>query len=136
MASENLTDLQQLAMRNCDCARLPLLPGEEKACLLQPLTGLGWSIVQVDGRDDAADSLQKVFALPDFLSSLQLANKIGAVAEEMGHHPDLLVSWGALRVQIFTHSQKGLTLADFVLAARIELLFSVGDSLSSNPRKP
>lgn len=63
------------------------------------------------------------YALPDFASALALLNRIGAVAEEEGHHPDLrLHAWRHLEVVLFTHKVQGLTEADFVLAAKIDLL--------------
>jgi 4a-hydroxytetrahydrobiopterin dehydratase len=64
--------------------------------------------------------LQKSIKTKDFQQALDLANKIGALAEEAGHHPDLLVRWGELRVDLFTHAVSGLTEADFILAARID----------------
>jgi 4a-hydroxytetrahydrobiopterin dehydratase len=56
----------------------------------------------------------------NFIESLDLANRIGAIAEEQGHHPDLLVRWGELRIELWTHAVNGLTEADFVLAAKID----------------
>jgi 4a-hydroxytetrahydrobiopterin dehydratase len=64
----------------------------------------------------------RTFPFPDFKKALRFANKIGALAEEEGHHPDLCVSWGKLGVQIFTHKVGGLTESDFILAAKIDRL--------------
>lgn len=64
--------------------------------------------------------IRKSFVTADFAQSLELANKIGAIAESEGHHPDLLVSWGLLRVDLWTHKVNGLTEADFILAAKID----------------
>lgn len=58
----------------------------------------------------------------NFLESLALANKIGEVAEEQGHHPDLLVRWGELNIELWTHKIDGLSEADFILAAKIDRL--------------
>lgn len=68
--------------------------------------------------------LKRVFKLADFRGALSLANQIGAIAEEEGHHPDLHVRWGELAVEIWTHSIGSLSEADFILAAKIELLHS------------
>jgi 4a-hydroxytetrahydrobiopterin dehydratase len=54
--------------------------------------------------------------------SLDLANKIGGIAEEQGHHPDLLVRWGELGIEVWTHAIDGLSEADFILAAKIDRL--------------
>ena len=76
----------------------------------------GWTL------DSGATSLSKEFALPDFTSALTLANQIGAAAEQQGHHPDLEVSWGKLRVMLTTHDVGGLSQKDFALAAAIDAL--------------
>ena len=56
----------------------------------------------------------------NFASALALANKVGMVAEEQGHHPDLFIAWGMLGVKIWTHAANGLTENDFILAAKID----------------
>jgi 4a-hydroxytetrahydrobiopterin dehydratase len=64
------------------------------------------------------------FAFRDFVTALAFTNEIGAVAEEQGHHPDILLRWGQVWVTIWTHAIDGLTESDFVLAAKIDRLFS------------
>lgn len=66
--------------------------------------------------------LHKSIKTKNFQQALDLANRIGAVAEEQGHHPDLLVRWGELRIELWTHAVGGLTEADFILAAKIDRL--------------
>jgi 4a-hydroxytetrahydrobiopterin dehydratase len=51
---------------------------------------------------------------------LDFVNRVGAIAEEQGHHPDLYLSWGKTRVDIWTHKINGLTESDFILAAKID----------------
>src|SRR4051812_43958841 len=63
--------------------------------------------------------LFRVFRFPDFKTALDFVNRVGAVAEEQGHHPDLLLAWGKVEATIFTHKIDGLTESDFVLAAKI-----------------
>jgi 4a-hydroxytetrahydrobiopterin dehydratase len=63
--------------------------------------------------------LHKVFRFPDFQKALDFVNRAGAIAEEQGHHPDILLTWGKAEVTIFTHKIDGLTESDFVLAAKI-----------------
>jgi 4a-hydroxytetrahydrobiopterin dehydratase len=64
--------------------------------------------------------LHRVFIFPDFQKALDFVNKAGAIAEEQGHHPDLLLSWGKVEITIYTHKIGGLTESDFVLAAKID----------------
>jgi 4a-hydroxytetrahydrobiopterin dehydratase len=64
--------------------------------------------------------LTKTFTFPDFVTALAFVNKIGAIAEEQGHHPDLYLSWGMVRVETWTHKITGLTESDFILAAKID----------------
>ena len=59
----------------------------------------------------------------DFMQSLAFANKVGAVAEAEGHHPDLYVAWGKCKVEIWTHKINGLTESDFYLAAKADREF-------------
>ncbi|HEY3225714.1 MAG TPA: 4a-hydroxytetrahydrobiopterin dehydratase [Planctomycetota bacterium] len=66
--------------------------------------------------------LHRLVPTRDFAESLALANRIGAVAEKAGHHPDLLVAWGRVVIDIFTHKIDGLTQSDFILAAKIDEL--------------
>ncbi len=66
--------------------------------------------------------LRREFRFPDFRTALDFVNRAGAVAEEQGHHPDLLLGWGKVEVTIFTHKVDGLTESDFVLAAKIDRL--------------
>ena len=68
------------------------------------------------------DAITKSFRGKDFLASVDLVNRVASVAEEMGHHPDLAVSWDTVKVTISTHSEGGLTAADFELAERIDAL--------------
>ncbi len=64
--------------------------------------------------------LERVYAFPDFAQALAFADKVGAIAEEEGHHPDLHIAWGKCRVEIWTHKIDGLTESDFYLAAKAD----------------
>jgi 4a-hydroxytetrahydrobiopterin dehydratase len=80
----------------------------------------GWQL-------NAEGHLERAFSFKDFAQSLEFANKVGAIAEQEGHHPDLYVAWGTCRVEIWTHKIKGLTESDFYLAAKADRAFkSVG----------
>ena len=77
----------------------------------------GW---QVNGEGH----LERAYPFKNFAQSLEFANKVGAVAEQEGHHPDLHVAWGQCTVEIWTHKIKGLTESDFYLAAKADRVFA------------
>jgi 4a-hydroxytetrahydrobiopterin dehydratase len=78
-----------------------------------------WTIVQ-----DATPRLERIFSFETFMQALDFANKVGAMAEAEGHHPALLIEWGRVRVQWWTHFVGGLHLNDFIAAARTDRLYS------------
>ena len=108
-----------LAQRQCVPCRggIPPLGGPEAAQLLAQLDG--WCVV-------ASHHLEKSYRLDDFAQALALVNRIGAIAEEQGHHPDLLLAWGRVEVKIWTHKIDGLTESDFILAAKCDAAFVAG----------
>jgi 4a-hydroxytetrahydrobiopterin dehydratase len=107
--------MSDLATKSCvPCAKGTLpLRGEALQSHLQELDG--WSAVE-------GHHLHKEFKFPDFVTALAFVNRIGEVAEREQHHPDLLLTWGKVRVEIWTHSIDGLSESDFVLAAKIDRL--------------
>lgn len=66
--------------------------------------------------------LSKEYIFPNFVTALSFVNKIGELAEKIGHHPDLYLTWGKTKVEIWTHKINGLTESDFILAAKIDAL--------------
>ena len=64
--------------------------------------------------------LEKNFKFSNFLQSQTFVNKVGNLAEEQGHHPDIMFGWGYVTIQIFTHKINGLVESDFILAAKID----------------
>jgi 4a-hydroxytetrahydrobiopterin dehydratase len=66
--------------------------------------------------------LVRAFKFPDFKSALAFVNRVGEVAEEQGHHPDILLGWGKVEITTWTHAVNGLTESDFILAAKIDQL--------------
>ena len=66
--------------------------------------------------------LERAFTFKDFASALAFVNRVGAIAEEENHHPDILLGWGKATVTTWTHSAGGLSENDFVLAAKIDAL--------------
>ena len=68
----------------------------------------------------SGEAITRDFACGDFAGSVEFVNRLTPVAEEMNHHPDLAISWSTVTVTISTHSEGGLTAADFELARRID----------------
>ena len=64
--------------------------------------------------------LARTFTFPDFAQALAFVNRVGAIAEDQGHHPEVHLAWGWVRVGIWTHKVDGLTKSDFILAAKID----------------
>lgn len=71
---------------------------------------------------DDARRISREFAFKDFAGAMAFANQVAAIAESEGHHPDLSVSWGKLRVELSTHAIGGLSENDFILAAKISMI--------------
>ena len=106
----------RLAEAHCVPCRggVPPLEGAELHRLLEELGG-GWSVLD-------EHHLEKEFTFPDFASALEFTNRVGRLAEEQGHHPDIYLAWGRVRITIWTHKIDGLTESDFILAAKIQEL--------------
>jgi 4a-hydroxytetrahydrobiopterin dehydratase len=66
--------------------------------------------------------LEREFRFDDFRQALDFVNEVGELAEEQGHHPDIYLSYGKAKVQLWTHKIKGLHENDFILAAKIDAL--------------
>ncbi len=76
----------------------------------------------LDGWEREGEAITRSYDRGDFVGSIDFAKRIVEPAEEMGHHPDLEISWATVKVSISTHSEGGLTAADFELAGRIDAL--------------
>jgi 4a-hydroxytetrahydrobiopterin dehydratase len=76
----------------------------------------------LDGWSREGEAIVREFDRGDFVGSVRFVDAIVEPAEEMGHHPDLEISWSTVKVTITTHSEGGLTGADFELARRIDQL--------------
>jgi 4a-hydroxytetrahydrobiopterin dehydratase len=102
-----------LAQKHCVPCRggVDALKGEALETLKSQVAG--WQVVN-------EHHLLKTYSFPDFRTALDFVNKAGAIAEEEGHHPDLLLSWGKVVVTIWTHKIDGLTESDFILAAKLD----------------
>lgn len=107
--------MNDLASRDCVPCRggVPPLGKQEIKNLIKELDG--WKVVE-------NHHLRKSFVFENFREALELVNRIGALAEAQGHHPDIFFGWGHAEVSIWTHKIDGLTESDFILAAKIDAL--------------
>jgi 4a-hydroxytetrahydrobiopterin dehydratase len=105
-----------LASKQCIPCRggTPPLAGDPLVELHRQLAR-GWNVVD-------EHHLVKEFGFPNFADALAFVNRIGAMAEEQGHHPDVHLAWGKVRIEIWTHTIDGLTESDFIFAARSDEL--------------
>lgn len=92
----------------------PRLSEEELQQLLLQIPG--WTPVERDG----IPRLERTFRTPDFVSALDLTNRVGHLAEEEGHHPAILTEWGRVTVTWWTHKIRGLHRNDVVMAAKTD----------------
>ena len=106
-------ELSQKQCIPCQGGIPPLTPAEIEP-LIKELAG-GWQEVE-------NHHLFKEFTLPSFAENLKATNAIGELAEQIGHHPNLYLSFKILQVTIYTHKIDGLAEADFILAAKIDQL--------------
>lgn len=108
--------MSDLANKKCIPCSLGTPPMEEEE-IREYIKELkeGWQVIELH-------HLEQKFKFKNFKEALNFTNQIGALAEAEGHHPDIYLSWGRVRVTIFTHKIDGLSEADFVLAAKIDQL--------------
>jgi len=106
-----------LAEKQCVPCRggVPPLEGSAVEELAAELGG-DWNVVD-------EHHLVKEYSFPDFEKALAFVNRIGAIAEEQGHHPEIALGWGKVGTKIWTHKIDGLTESDFVLAAKFDRAF-------------
>ena len=102
-----------LASKSCIPCKGGVAPLEGGAIesLLKQLDG--WSV-------ENEHHLSKTYKFPDFVTALTFVNRVGKLAEEQQHHPDIHLAWGKVAITIWTHKIDGLTESDFVLAAKCD----------------
>jgi 4a-hydroxytetrahydrobiopterin dehydratase len=88
--------------------------GEELASLQRQVDG--WNVIE-------GHHITKTFTFPNFRGALTFVNRVGELAEEQGHHPDISLAWGKVEITTWTHKINGLTESDFILAAKIDQLY-------------
>ena len=92
---------------------VPPLKGDELTELAGQLSD-GWDVIE-------EHHLEKTYKFPNFVDALAFVNRVGEVAEEQNHHPDIYLAWGKARVTIWTHKIDGLTATDLVFAAKTDI---------------
>jgi 4a-hydroxytetrahydrobiopterin dehydratase len=105
-----------LAAKQCVPCKggVPPLKGEALQRLHAALGG-GWQVVE-------EHHLEKEYRFKNFREALAFTNRVGELAEQQGHHPDIYLAWGRVRVTVWTHKIDGLTESDFVFAAKTDRL--------------
>jgi 4a-hydroxytetrahydrobiopterin dehydratase len=106
--------MSDLAKKECIPCKggVPPLKGGELTRLLDELGG-GWRVMD-------EHHLEKEYRFKDFRTALAFTNRVGELADTQGHHPDIHLSWGKVRLTIWTHKIDGLTESDFIFAARAD----------------
>lgn len=110
--------MTSLVQERCIACRrdAPQVSEEEIAELKSQIPA--WQLVERDG----IKRLERVFTFKNFAEALAFTNKVGALAEEEGHHPAILTEWGKVTVTWWTHKIKGLHRNDFIMAAKTDSL--------------
>src|SRR5687767_541436 len=108
-----------LTAERCTACRsdAPRVTGEEIAQLAPQIPD--WRQIESEG----IPRLERVYAFPNFASALAFSDRVGALAEQEGHHPAILTEWGRVTVTWWTHKIRGLHRNDFIMAAKTDRLF-------------
>ncbi len=114
-----VSHMSSLAAKTCVPCRggIPPLKGKELEQILKQVPQWAhWKVVN-------EHHITRAFTFPDFKQALAFVNRVGELAEEQGHHPDILLTWGKVEVTLWTHKIDGLTESDFIMAAKIDQLY-------------
>jgi len=106
-------DLSQKKCVSCS-KQCPPLKGDALKSLFAQL-GPGWKLMD-------EHYLEKEYRFKNFQEALDFTNKVGAIAQEEGHHPDIYLAWGLVKLSLWTHKIDGLSENDFILAAKCDLI--------------
>jgi 4a-hydroxytetrahydrobiopterin dehydratase len=109
--------MSDLAQKECVPCKggVPPLKGDEITRLAEQL-GEGWRVID-------QHHLEREFKFPNFRTALEFTNRVGDLADQQNHHPDIYLSWGKAKLTMWTHKIDGLTESDFVFAAKVNKLF-------------
>lgn len=105
-----------LASKECVPCKggIPPLERDAAQALLEQLAN-GWEIKRT-----SHDYLEKTYRFKNFRQALDFVNRVGELAEQIGHHPDIYLAWGRVELQVWTHKIKGLAESDFIFAAKCD----------------
>ena len=117
--------MSDLASKACVPCRggVPPLKGEELAALQRQVDG--WNVIE-------GHHITKTFTFPNFRGALTFVNRVGEIAEEQGHHPDIAIHWNKVDLVLWTHKIGGLHENDFILAAKVDRLLEESSRAASN----
>jgi 4a-hydroxytetrahydrobiopterin dehydratase len=119
MAKQNPVSvkLEEMAVKECVPCKSgrPPLKGDELARFARPL-GEEWKVI-------GEHHLEREFKFEDFRGALDFTNRVGELAEQQNHHPDIYLAWGKVKLTLWTHKIDGLTESDCVFAAKVNKLF-------------
>ena len=107
---------EELASQTCVPCRggVPPLKGAELRQILQEVPQ--WQVIN-------EHHVTRAFTFTDFKQALAFVNRVGEIAEQQGHHPDILLTWGKAEITMWTHKIDGLTRSDLIMAAKIDQLY-------------
>lgn len=108
---KSMSDLHQKKCIPCS-QKMPPLKGSDLEQLAKKLEG-GWRVVE-------EHHLEKEYKFKNFIDALAFTNALGAIAELEGHHPDIFLAWGRVKVTFWTHKIGGLSESDFIMAAKTD----------------
>lgn len=111
-----MTDLHQMKCVACRAGEPMISQGE--MYMMHPRIP-DWMVREVDGMQ----RLERVFKFKNFAQALEFTNRVGAIAEEEDHHPLIVLEWGKVTLQWWTHTIGGLHKNDFIMAAKTDQLF-------------
>jgi 4a-hydroxytetrahydrobiopterin dehydratase len=105
--------MSELASKTCVPCRgnVPALKGDELHHFSHQLPN--WKVID-------EHHITRTFKFSDFQKALDFVNRVGLLAEQQGHHPDILLAWGKAEITLWTHSVNGLSESDFIMAAKID----------------
>lgn len=105
------TELTKKKCRSCNESQEPLKGDAIKK--LQHDLGDNWKVI-------SEHHLEKEYSFKDFKEALDFTNRVGAIADQEGHHPDIFLGWGKVKLDLWTHNIGGLSENDFILAAKAD----------------
>jgi 4a-hydroxytetrahydrobiopterin dehydratase len=116
ITSKSENGICMLADRDCIPCKGNMLPlkGESLRQYQNELAG-DWKVID-------EQRLEKEYKFKNFRQALDFTVRVGELAESVGHHPDIFLAWGQVKLAIWTHKIQGLSEADFVLAAKADRL--------------